>query len=82
VTLPGEETPIALTPAQASIMRVLWELQGASIDRKSLMRRAGVELEKPVDAFARNKYREANRVYGVLVSSERRGHYSFSLRAF
>lgn len=81
VTLPGEETPIPLTPAQAAIMRVLWELEGGSIDRKTLMRRAGVELEKPVDAFARNKYPEANRVYGVLVSSERRGHYSFSLRA-
>ena len=54
VTLPGEETPIALTPAQAAIMRVLWELEGASIDRKTLMRRAGVALDKPVDAFARN----------------------------
>lgn len=78
VTLPGEETPIPLTPAQAAIMRVLWELEGASIDRKTLMRRAGVELDKPVDAFARNKYPEANRVYRVLVSSEQRGNYSFS----
>lgn len=75
VTLPGEETPIALTPAQASIMRVLWELEGGSIDRKTLMRRAGVELEKPVDAFARNKYPEANRAYQALVRTDRRGRY-------
>ncbi len=78
VTLPGEATPIALTPAQAAIMRVLWELEGASIDRKSLMRRAGVELEKPVDAFARNKYPGANRAYRVLVTSDRRGRYRAS----
>lgn len=75
VTLPGEATPIALTPAQAAIMRVLWELEGASIDRKTLMRRAGVELEKPVDAFARNKYPEANRAYRALVLLDRRGGY-------
>lgn len=73
VTLPGEETPIPLTPAQASIMRVLWELEGASIDRKTSMRRVGVELEKPVDAFARNKYPEANRAYRALVLLDRRG---------
>lgn len=75
VTLPGEETPIPLTPAQAAIMRVLWELDGALIDRKTLMRRAGVELDKPVDAFARNKYPEANRAYRALVRTDRRGRY-------
>jgi hypothetical protein len=81
VTLPSEEMSIALTPAQAAIMRVLWELEGASIDRKTLMRRAGVELDKPVDAFARNKYPGANRVYRVLISSDRSGNYSFSRNA-
>ncbi len=78
VTLPGEDTPIALTPAQAAVMRVLWELEGVSIDRETLMRRAGVTLDKPVDAFARNKYPEANRAYRVLISSDRSGNYSFS----
>jgi hypothetical protein len=78
VTLPGEGAPIALTRAQAAIMRVLWELEGVSIDRETLMRRAGVTLEKPVDAFARNKYPEANRVYRVLVLSDRRGSYVLS----
>lgn len=53
----------------------LWELEGASIDRKTLMRRTGVELEKPVDAFARNKYPEANRAYRALVLWDRRGRY-------
>jgi hypothetical protein len=58
-----------------TIMQVLWELEGASIERKTLMRRAGVALEKPVDAFARNKYPGANRVYRTLVSSDRTSHY-------
>lgn len=80
-TLPGEETPIPLTRAQAAILRVLWELEGASIDRNTLMRRAGVELDKPVDAFPRNKYPGANRVYRVLASSDRRGNYLLSRKA-
>jgi hypothetical protein len=82
VTLPGEATPIALTPAQAAIMRVLWELEGASIDRKTLMRRAGVELEKPVDAFPRNKYPGANDAYRCLVASDRHGRYWLPRRSF
>ena len=82
VTLPGEETPIPLTPAQAAIMRVLWELEGASIDRKTLMRRAGVALDKPVDAFARNKYPGANDVYRCLVASDRQGRYWLPRRSF
>jgi hypothetical protein len=75
VTLPGEAMPISLTPAQAAILRVLWELEGTNIDRETLIRRAGLELEKPVDAFPRNKYPGANRAYRVLVSSDRRGRY-------
>lgn len=76
VTLQGEDTPIALTPSQAAIMRVLWKLDGVSIDRETLIRLAGVALEKPVDAFARNKYPKANKVYRVMVSSDQRGRYS------
>lgn len=75
VTLQGAGTPIALTPAQAALMRVLWEQEGVSIDRETLLRRAGVALEKPVDAFARNKYPEANRAYRALVRTDRRGRY-------
>lgn len=81
VILPGEDMPIALTPAQAAIMRVLWELEGVSIDRATLMRRAGVALEKPVEAFARNKYAEANRAYRTLITSDRRGRYRASHNA-
>ena len=79
--LPGEDMPIALTPAQAAIMRVLCELKGVSIDRATLMRRECVALEKPVEAFARNRYAEANRAYRTLITSDRRGRYRASHNA-
>lgn len=75
VILQGEDTPIALTPSQAAIMRVLWELEGVSLESETLMRRAGVALEKPVDAFPRNKYPGANGAYRCLVASDRCGRY-------
>ncbi len=75
VLLPDETVPVSLTQSQAAILRVLWEMEGASIDRETLLRRAGLKLEKPVDAFARNKYPDANRAYRGLVSSDRRGRY-------
>ena len=78
VLLPGETAPIPLTRAQAAIFRVLWEMQGVSIDRETLMHEAGIELDKPVDVFPRNKYPDANRAYRVLVSSDRRGRYGYS----
>lgn len=73
--LPGESVSIPLTGVQAAILRVLWELKGVAIYREKLMQKAGVALDKPVDAFPRNKYREANRAYRALVSSDRRGMY-------
>ena len=82
VTLPGEDTPISLTPAQATIMRVLWELEGVSIDRETLIRRASLALEKPVDAFPRNKYPGANDAYRCLVASDRQGRYWLPRRSF
>ncbi len=78
VILSGEAAPIPLTRAQAAIFRVLWEMEGASIDRETLMHEAGIELDKPVDVFPRNKYPDANRAYRVLVSSDRRGRYRIS----
>ena len=75
VRLPGESVPIPLTRIQAAILRVLWELRGVAIDRDLLMERARVALEKPIDAFPRNKYPEANRAYRALVLSDRRGWY-------
>ena len=50
-------------------------MEGVAIDREALMRKAGAELEKPVDAFPRNKYPKANEAYRALVSSDRLGRY-------
>ena len=78
VLLAGETVPVSLTRTQASIFRVLWEMEGVSIDRETLMQKAGISLEKPVDAFPRNKYPDANRTYRALVSSDGRGRYRMS----
>lgn len=78
VLLPGETVPVSLTRTQAAILRALWEMDGVSIGRETLMQKAGISLEKPVDAFRRNKYPDANRAYRALVSSDRRGRYKMS----
>jgi hypothetical protein len=78
VILAGESTAISLTKSQAAIFRVLWEMEGVSIARETLMQQAGVQLDKPVDAFPRNKYPDANRAYSTLVSSDGRGRYWLS----
>ncbi len=75
VLLLGENELILLTRTQSAILRVLWELGGTSIGREMLIRRADVTLSKPIDAFPRNKYPEANRAYHALVRSERHGQY-------
>lgn len=75
VLLPGETVPIPLTRVQAAILRVLWDLQGVAIERDHLIHKANVAMDKPIDAFPRNKYPEANRAYRVLVRSDRRGRY-------
>lgn len=75
VLLPGEADPIALTPAQASLMRVLWEQQGTSMRCGILLSRANVGVEKPVQAFQKQKYPDANRAYHSLVRADRQGRY-------
>ena len=75
VLLPGESLAIALTPAQSALLRVLWEHRGAPLHREVLIARANLDLDKPVDAFPKNKYPEANRAYRVLVRSNRQGLY-------
>lgn len=69
VLLPDEVDPIALTPAQASLMRVLWEQQGFPMRCGILLTRANVGVEKPVQAFQKQKYPGANRAYHALVRS-------------
>jgi hypothetical protein len=75
VLLPGESAPITLTPAQSALLRVLWEHKGAPMHREILVARAKLDLDKPVQAFPRPKYPEANRAYRILIRSNRQGHY-------
>lgn len=75
VLLPSESVPIALTPAQSALLRVLWEQRGASIHRAQLLARANLDLDKPVQSFQRQKYPDANRAYHTLVRADRRGRY-------
>ena len=77
--LPGEHTPIALTPSQGAVFKVLWSMGGEPIDGRELLDRAGLAVAKPVDAFPRQKYPEANRAYHALVVSDRRGRYWMTL---
>jgi hypothetical protein len=75
VLLPGDFEPIPLTFAQAALLRVLWEQGGVPISREALIARADSGVDKPVQAFQRQKYPEANRAYHVLVRSDARGRY-------
>ena len=75
VLLPGESVPIPLTRSQAAILRVLWEQDGVPIHRETLIARSKLDLDKPVQAFPRPKYPDANRAYHVLVRSNRQGYY-------
>jgi ribosomal protein L37AE/L43A len=75
VLLPGESAPIALTSTQSTLLRVLWEQGGVPMLRDILLARADAGLEKPVQAFQRQKYPEANRAYHALVRSDRQGRY-------
>lgn len=79
VLLAGETVPIPLTPAQSALLRVLWEHRGASIHRETWIARAGLELDKPVLAFQKQKYPDANRAYHSLVCSDLRGWYWIKL---
>ena len=78
VLLPGESMTIALTPAQSALLRVLWEHRGVPLHREVLIARANLDLDKPVQAFPRPKYPDANRAYRALVRSNRQGQYWFS----
>lgn len=75
VLLPDESVPVALTPAQSVLLRVLWEHRGTPIHRETLIARAKLNLDKPVQAFPRPKYPDANRAYRILVRSNRQGQY-------
>lgn len=78
VLLPDESVPIALTPAQSALLRVLWEHRGVPLHRETLIAQANLDLDKPVQAFPRPKYPDANRAYRALVRSNRQGQYWLS----
>jgi hypothetical protein len=75
ILLPGESVPVALTHAQSALLRILWEQQGVPIHRENLIARARLDLDKPVQAFPRPKYPDANRAYRFFVRSNRQGQY-------
>jgi hypothetical protein len=75
VLLPGETESVALTPTQSALLRVLWELSGERIERGALLRRAKVDLDKPIVAFPQSKYPQAHRVYRAVVRSNQQGQY-------
>lgn len=82
ILLPGESAPIPLTSAQSALLRVLWEQRGAAIHRESLIALAKLDLDKPVQAFPRPKYPDANRAYRTFVRSNRQGMYWWAPDAF
>jgi hypothetical protein len=45
------------------------------VPRETLIARANVGVDKPVQAFQKQKYPEANRAYHALVCSDARGRY-------
>ena len=75
IFLPGETAPVALTPTQSALLRVLWELSGDRIERQALLRRARVDLDKPIVAFPQSKYPQAHRAYRAVVRSNQQGQY-------
>ena len=75
VLLPGESEPISLTPTQSALLKVLRAMGGKPLAGQDLLHRAGASVAKPVDAFPKRKYPEANRAYHALVRSDRQGRY-------
>lgn len=77
VHLPGEPAPIALSEAHASVFSVLWHFGGRAQEAHSVMSRAGLKSEKPIDVFkvkAENKgnpkYEGPLRAFRALVKKE------------
>jgi hypothetical protein len=90
VTLPDwPHGPIRLTEAQAAVFEALWSFKGEARTAEQVMRRAGLDSDKPIDVFkvkARDKgkpeaegpliaYRE------LVVTRKRAGLYSMPCAA-
>jgi hypothetical protein len=83
-----DQPVIALTPAQAEVFRVLWQLGGQGMEGHMVMSRAKLSSAKPIDVFkvqSRNKgkpeYEEPLRAYKTLVSVTRAGIYAMPCAA-
>ncbi|QTD45003.1 hypothetical protein [Ottowia testudinis] len=72
VTLDGETAPIRCTDAQAAIFRALWSFKGVEVTAEQIMRRAGLDSDKPIDLFKAKAHAEAKRTYQTLVVTQQR----------
>ncbi len=83
VTLPDwPHGPIRLTEAQAVVFKALWSFKGEPRTAEQIMRRAGLDSDKPIDVFKGKKYAEPLRAYQALVTTQQRaGLYSMPCAA-
>lgn len=84
VTLPDwPHGPIRLTEAQAAVFEALWSFKGEPRTAEQIMRRAGLDSDKPIDVFkvkARDKGKQdvqaRLRAFQTLVQTSREGLYA------
>jgi hypothetical protein len=89
VHMAGETGPIALSQAHAAVFSALWKFGGQEQDAHSIMSRAGLSSDKPIDVFkvkAKNKgdskYEGPLRAYKALVkTNQRAGSYAMPCAA-
>ena len=72
-------SPIALSEAQASVFSALWHFAGRAQEAHTIMSRAGLTSDKPIDVFKVKpqnkgdpKYERPLRAYKLLVDTDRR----------
>jgi hypothetical protein len=89
VHLEGESVPIALSAAHASVFGAFWQFGGQEQEAHSVMSRAGLTSDKPIDVFkvkTKNKgdpkYEGPLRAYRALVkTNQRAGTYAMPCAA-
>ncbi|MGY8904453.1 MAG: hypothetical protein ACKVIH_07895 [Burkholderiales bacterium] len=89
VHLPGESAPIGLSEAHASVFGAFWHFGGQEQEAHSVMARAGLTSDKPIDVFkvkTKNKgdpkYEGPLRAYKALVkTNQRAGTYAMPCAA-
>ncbi len=89
VYLPGDTEPVALSRAQADVFTALWHFGNQPRDAHTIMSRAQLSSDKPIDVFKVNahnkgdpKYEGPMRAYTKLVTTNQRdGTYAMSCAA-